>query len=212
MRRRAVVNQTMHLDSSMGLSTSVTSSELPPRPAAEGFVHSVPRSSKMLGFPGQSHGDERLSGHLGSRVTPAPQSSLLLGKPCPGKVPDQSRAQLCRSLDPAGGSGPGSCPAHVHVIRQDEPGAGSPLSADHSLSPAGPTPPTRSLPSDEDPPPRGPSPPTGPGPRPTLQQAQALSCCGHAAPAGARPQVPHPGAWTQPPLLVFSALLCRNDI
>ena len=164
MRRRAVVNQTMHPDSSMGLSTSVTSSELPPRPAAEGFVHSVPRSSKMLGFPGQSHGDEKLSGHLGSRVTPAPQSSLLLGKPCPGKVPDQSRAQLCRSLDPAGGSGPGSCPAHVHVIRQDEPGAGGPLSADHSLSPAGPTPPTRSLPSDEDLPPRGPSPPTGPGP------------------------------------------------
>ena len=196
------MNQTMHLDSSMGLS----SSELPPRPAAEGFVHRVPRSSKMLGFPGQSHGDERLSGHLGSRVTPAPQSSLLLGKPCPGKVPDQSRAQLCRSLDPAGGSGLGSCPAHVHIIRQDEPGAGGPQSADHSLSPVGPTLPRRpSPPMRTTPPPRGPSPPTGPGPARPFSKHRLSA-------AGAWPQVPHPGAWTQPPLLVFSALLCRNDI
>lgn len=106
------MNQTMHLDSSMRLSPSITTSELPSRPAVEGFVHSIPRSSKMLGFPGQSHGDERLSGHLGSRVTPAHQSSLMLRKP----RPDQSRAQLCRSVDPASGSGSGSCPAYIQIV------------------------------------------------------------------------------------------------
>lgn len=106
------MNHTMHLDSSMGFSPSITTSELPPRPAAEGFVHSVPRSSKMLGFPGQSHGDERLNGHLGSRVTSAHQISLMLRKP----RPDQSRAQLCRSLDPAGGSGSGSGPAYIQIV------------------------------------------------------------------------------------------------
>ena len=170
------------------------------RLAAEGFVHEAtvpPGPARSWVAQGRAMG---LGGWCVAWAPGSPQ--LLRAAYCrenqrPGKVLDLPRAQLCHSLDPAGGPGGGPAP-----LTSASPGAGGPLGPALAQQ-------ARPLP---------PRPRPQAGPRPTPQGAQALRKTGVSSPRHPFGRSrwglvsrPHPGAWTRPPLLVSSAVLCRND-